>query len=217
MDKMKQTKLCYIATLDILGMSNAILSDTSDEHLNHIWNIYQSWIKISKNSFNNLKVKVFSDNIAVVVDVGSLNAINEILDFVAYMQDHFLNCGYKIRGAVTKGQVFIDDMMIWGDGLVNAYNLESKKAIFPRVIIDTCLIDDIPKKYMDDVIMYRDDYYCTDFLKWYGKNHKGYLKTISRAYEILDKEKDISDGKIKEKNKWLAEYLEYAKSFHEKQ
>lgn len=47
-----------------------------------------------------------------------------------------MRCGYKPRDGITKGQFFIDDIFGWGSALVDAYLLESKEAIYPRVIID---------------------------------------------------------------------------------
>lgn len=218
MKEQKTTKSCYIATLDLLGMRNAICKDIDNVHLNHIWNIYRSWLKIKENDFEfgHLKTKIFSDNIAIVIEESSYNALSHLLEYVAYMSEHFLTCGYKIRGAITKGQVYIDDTLIWGEGLVKAYILESKEAKYPRVIIDNEIVSDIPDRMMNEVIQYKNDFYYVDYLRWYGKNHSGYLETIEKGMKLLESEKDIEDPKVLEKNEWLLAYLLESKDFHSK-
>jgi len=48
--------------------------------------------------------------------------------------------GFFLRGGISTGSYFADDNMIFSKGLVNAYQLESKKAIYPRVIIDKNIV-----------------------------------------------------------------------------
>ena len=48
-----------------------------------------------------------------------------------------------LRGAVTVGEVYIGDGLLYGPGIVEAYKLESTSAIFPRIIIDTRMVEDI--------------------------------------------------------------------------
>ncbi|MBD2786583.1 hypothetical protein ID858_17865 [Xenorhabdus sp. DI] len=47
-----------------------------------------------------------------------------------------LNEGYLIRGGVTYGSAYFDDLSFFGPAVEDAYLLESKKANTPRVLID---------------------------------------------------------------------------------
>jgi hypothetical protein len=49
--------------------------------------------------------------------------------------------GFFIRGGISVGSFYSDKNIIFSKGLVNAYLLESKKANFPRVIIDKLIMD----------------------------------------------------------------------------
>lgn len=46
-------------------------------------------------------------------------------------------------GGIAIGELFIDDTIVWGKGLIKAYEIENSLAVFPRVIISKEVI----KKY----------------------------------------------------------------------
>src|SRR5205807_662034 len=49
--------------------------------------------------------------------------------------------GMLSRGAVVEGKVLHTDKMIFGPALVEAYDLESKAALFPRIILGDSLLE----------------------------------------------------------------------------
>lgn len=195
-----------------------ILNDDKDDHLNHIYNIYKNWerIKSTDGYFGKLKVKIFSDNILIACNAknDACNAENKdlekLLEYVAYIAEHFLKNGYKIRGGILKGKLYIDDLMVWEAGLVNAYLLESKDAIYPRIILDQDLLGEITKRTMEYLIVLDSDgKYYMNYLRWYGKNKEGYLETIHIAKKNLKKEENsVTDEGIKKKLNWFKKYLE---------
>lgn len=46
-----------------------------------------------------------------------------------------LNAGFLVRGGATLGQCFIDDLGFFGPTVEEAYYIESKQALFPRVML----------------------------------------------------------------------------------
>lgn len=48
----------------------------------------------------------------------------------------FMNAGYMIRGGATFGEVYFDDLGCFGPALEEAYELESKYALYPRLLIN---------------------------------------------------------------------------------
>lgn len=44
--------------------------------------------------------------------------------------------GILFRGAVVIGDLYNDKIIIFGPAMLEAYELESKKAIYPRIIIE---------------------------------------------------------------------------------
>lgn len=48
----------------------------------------------------------------------------------------FMNAGYMIRGGATFGEVYFDDLGCFGPALEEAYEMESKYALYPRVLVN---------------------------------------------------------------------------------
>jgi len=53
--------------------------------------------------------------------------------------------GWLLRGGISIGKLFIDDVMVWGEALLKSYYLEDKVANYPRIIIDKRVIGEINK------------------------------------------------------------------------
>ena len=196
----------YVAFLDLLGCRSIIEKDTQDENLNNIYRIYKSWLGIFGNygSFKSIQVKIFSDNIVLAIKCKNSNAIELLLEVVSCLVQHFLECGYKVRGGITKGKLYIDNVLVWGKALVDAYELESEGAETPRIVIDKNLLVDISER-TKSLMIPRDkdykDYHVLDYLKGYGTNADQQLMMISTALERVEKElESLKEPKIKKKN-----------------
>ena len=69
-----------------------------------------------------------------------------------------LNNGIVVRGGISFGNDYSDESLIFSMALVKAYTLESKKAIYPRIVIDNDLIDivkrslEVPSKLILDIL-----------------------------------------------------------------
>ncbi|WP_439880310.1 hypothetical protein ACSX1A_14235 [Pontibacter sp. MBLB2868] len=84
-------------------------------------------------------VSVFSD--LIVISYSNHKeyfwwSIKELIDQLASLQDRLLSKGVLIRGGVTYGKLFHNGQICFGEGIIRAYELESREAIFPRIIID---------------------------------------------------------------------------------
>lgn len=89
------------------------------------------------------KYRIFTDSIVLARERWSNDleselgdAIDRICDFQAQLAKH----GWIIRGGVTIGDLYMDTEVCFGGALVRAYELESKQARDPRVIIDKDLL-----------------------------------------------------------------------------
>ena len=136
--------------------------------------------------------------------------------------------GILIRGGMSIGKVYIDpggNGPIFGPGLVRAYELESREAVFPRLVVDDKLLeefknnpkltqygadDDAAKELYsllrtgDDGMVFLDyvqaaHMYCGDFV--------GYLRFLEgHAQLIKAKLENSKDGRVRRKLIWLKRY-----------
>ena len=59
-----------------------------------------------------------------------------LIEHSIYLQKKLIEkYGIFIRGAITKGNLYCDKNYIYGQGIIDAYNLENNFAKFPRIII----------------------------------------------------------------------------------
>ncbi len=101
-----------------------------------------------------LIVKTFSDSIVRIVplDEGAFSrggkmdlkseAIHEIIDLCGSQFD-LLTMGIVVRGGITIGDLYWDTDHIFGPALVRAYDLESNFAVYPRIVLDAEIADQI--------------------------------------------------------------------------
>ena len=89
--------------------------------------------------FGNLVFKVFSDNILIAHELDDAGdwyaAYKSVVEFLKHFLSRFLCQGVLFRGGITMGMLAINDVMVWGSGLVDVVNLEEKVAIYPRIVI----------------------------------------------------------------------------------
>ena len=118
----KTSRHC-VAYLDILGSKNIICTDDKNEHLNKISMIFEDALGESKMFSENIFVKIFSDNILLALptdDDSRKQNITNIIGLVRNIIYEAADYGYLIRGAITEGDFFHNDIIVYGKALVEA-------------------------------------------------------------------------------------------------
>lgn len=148
-----------ICFLDILGFSEFInhydkditstfLQDIQEsfalarEHLLDNRNIY------NKEAIEHLEYQTFSDNVCISIpyfdnENDFLSNFNILSIYVRGLQMIMMSKGFFMRGGISIGSYYADDNIIFSKGLINAYKLESEKAIYPRILVDKVIIEKI--------------------------------------------------------------------------
>jgi len=140
-----------IAYFDILGYTDIVSNKTTEDEINLVKGMKE--IVNSINDLNNnhfqISVHTFSDNYVIAIEISNNNdseKVHKAMFMINSLQriQHqiILDHGLLIRGALTKGDLYIDSNFIHGKALIKAHNLE-KEAIYPRIIIDNELIGEI--------------------------------------------------------------------------
>lgn len=154
-----------VVFLDILGFSsllfdferealdNDLISEDNyheSQKLNKLISVFEDVIKYIKDK--NFKYYLFSDNLCISVEFVDSESENpeifvDILSLLTLMVNEFMKEGYFIRGAIDAGWFLNYNDMAIGTPLACAYQLETKKAIYPRIVLS--------KKYIEFLEQYK--------------------------------------------------------------
>lgn len=106
----------------------------------------QHFLKFTKRSVNipkklrhiQLQVRVFQDTIVVLAPDVTKNDLCAVAEYSAFLIGFaFLN-NLFLRGAITVGEIYIDEHMILGKGIVRAYEMEQSQDWIGCWIDDLC-------------------------------------------------------------------------------
>lgn len=154
----RETSEYIVAYLDLLGVTTRMKTDKEYQiiSMNKLHNLYTSSIQLSKEiaieGYNEIQFKIFSDNIIITKRI-SKDPTKRMLDIKCVLNyvSHFAclsvgdGVGWLVRGGITIGELFIDDIMVWGNALLKAYDLENNIAIYPRIVVDSEILHEINK------------------------------------------------------------------------
>lgn len=145
---------CFIAFLDILGFSNKVLESLNNTEMLKV--LRDSMGLCSSLSTGDKKLverngvrreihvqsRFFSDSIAVFMRTRPEN-ISHLFFMIRFLQDRLWEKGICLRGAVTIGGMYwppsSEASITLGPGLIEAHELESKKAKYPRILVSAGL------------------------------------------------------------------------------
>lgn len=148
-----------VAFIDILG-SSEILMNGDDQTINMLVQGLDGLYSMIHDLYPLERMKMFSDNILLYSEGTTKEDIESIISVVSRLQFSMLqDYGMLMRGGITIGilnhiPVDSDDFII-GKALVESHIMESKFAIYPRVIISNIVF----KEYAEtDIPLVKQDW-----------------------------------------------------------
>lgn len=177
-------------------------------------------------------ISTFTDNIVIGYPISddAECELGDIYSKLAYFQLTMVMSGFFIRGAISIGDIYIDDIAVYGSGLILAYDAEHTLARDPRIIL-THSARDVVEKH---ITYYKDAHESPQYLDLYkdadGQYFLNYLDCILIAeyeqgpfYKELEKHKLVVENKLSQyqsnpsiwsKYSWVANYHNYFCSQH---
>lgn len=128
----------------------------------------------SEEEMNKPTVTMFSDSVVISQPFDSFFDISEFVEFISKIQYTLLTEGILIRGGISTGTLYHSDKYLFGSAIVSAYNLEDKKAIYPRIIIDERLMQEINRIIENKFEQSYKDYFLFNGEKYYWVSHDDY-------------------------------------------
>jgi hypothetical protein len=156
-------KLSVVAFVDILGYRDLVIESaqngTEQEFLQKLHNALSEATKSiypHKNELlrkflkeDNHAVRAFTDNIVIGYPIkGKGDAeveLGMIFSHLSYYQMIMIINGFFVRGGIGIGNLYMDDTVVYGQGLIDAYNAEQSLARDPRIVLNKSAKDAVEK------------------------------------------------------------------------
>jgi len=161
------------------------------------------------------KIATFTDNIVIGYPIRKDAEMElwSIFSKLACFQLEMANEGFFIRGAITIGDVYMDELTVFGEGLIDAYDGETKNAVNPRIILTQSAQDKVIKNVEKHV---RDLYRDAD-----GRFFLNYLSSITigdyndQFIELLEMHKTKVEKKLRKhrNHPWFTKYI-WSANYH---
>lgn len=201
---------CIIAYIDLMGIKQRIKSQYT---LTTLWMLIKNIDTICKEN-KMLYYKAFSDNIVIcekIDDDKPNKAIYDVIKLVKEIELFMFHLKFPfVRGAIVAGAIYYDNDYVLGEALLKSYEIEQNYASFPRVIVDSSVIDLVKPRKIDYVIKDRDGLYFYDYM---GAKIEDIGNNSLRAIRILkhniiwNLEINCDNAKIVSKMEWLVNYF----------
>ncbi|MGP1281670.1 MAG: hypothetical protein ACTS1X_01720 [Parasphingopyxis sp.] len=133
-----------VAFIDVLRFQE-IIDGTIDKNKNDVEEqidfVYEAY-EVIRSVWNpdetegEKQVSIFSDTIVVSADIKGQSQVFWTLLEIKHLIMRMIWRGILLRGAVVSGKLLHTNKFVFGPALIEAYNLESRAAQYPRVILD---------------------------------------------------------------------------------
>lgn len=213
----RKTDEYIVAYIDLLGVTNRIKSKNNQLSMNKLYNLYTFSVDLTEEiqfeENKNIQFKIFSDNIIIAKKLSNeASQRNRDIHSLLMCAGHFQelstsdSVGWLLRGGISIGQLFIDDVMVWGEALLKSYYLEDKIANYPRIIIDKNVVNEITRNNLLCGYL-RKDFDNLYFLNFLNDCHFC-GETLMNGFQIMQKDigKNI-DEKIYQKLSWHMNFV----------
>lgn len=208
-----------IAFIDILGFKEIVKQSESDtskieliysvlEYLKD-WENTEKWdlkfVEIEESAqnkgMNNFDLRgktittTFSDSIVVSVKVdGNVNEMaSTLIVNLAYIGTVLLEKGILIRGGLTIGNIIhIDNGTVFGQGLIDAFMLETRSAKYPRIVLSDKLLSELHYPLETK----RNRYPYHQYLDRYNDGCVGFHQLI--YYQVIESWTEMTPGLLTE-------------------
>lgn len=140
--------VCFLDILGFEGHIDKTISQNGEDNLKNIDNLISAiesiryFTDIDKLKEDESKmVTQFSDSVVISFLANEESGVFYSLLEIMWIQVNLVMHGFLCRGGIVRGKLIHTDKYLFGPAMVNAYILESKAALYPRVILDDSIIE----------------------------------------------------------------------------
>ena len=145
-------KDCYIAFIDILGFKDLVCNRLNCGEIKSIFefldnNELENPVIFKDEDLNipleKVKKYIMSDSIILYIEKNVKNSLSAIMMQAQFIQYRLIlnKDPIIVSGALTSGKMYRNKSYIFGPGIVEAYTIQNKEPHYPRIVIDSELIE----------------------------------------------------------------------------
>lgn len=167
-------------------------------------------IKTSKNKCDSFDLHSLMTDPEEVSWAEGYHELLGIISTLCLLQLEMINQGYFVRGAITVDEIYMDDIIIYGAGQIEAYEAEQNEAKYPRIILTKSaedILSGIIKNLKEERCL--EDCFFDDCFSGLYRDGDGYafinyldcIKIGDSLYQFadeLEKHKQIIELRLKE-------------------
>lgn len=225
--------------IDALGFSKEIIEndngDDSKKANRHLKKFYKALDKALAHLNDETEelwgAKIFTDNIVLGSPLDTWSGGDEegvfgsIINHLIWYQLTMVQHGFFIRGGWSRGNLYMDEKIVYGKALIEAYQLECDKAKYPRILLSENMKkmvykhmgyyvyknqspqryhllkdenDDCFVNYLYGILDYAESYESVGYMLG---EHKKYIKKKLKKFK--------NDSDVLPKYRWLAYYHDF--------
>jgi hypothetical protein len=198
----------FVAFLDVLGFSEMVRSDSEngdEKYLRKLFKCHQSAAVIFRDNAH-CSITQFSDSIVVAMPY-DVSQFKWFATRLAHYQRLLLDEGLLCRGGLAVNRHFSNGSFTFSAGLIQAYQVESQTARFPRVVVSPDVLSLVyPTMHKIPPFLIREDdgLYFIDYLGLTANTRSTSLKVSIK--EIVQRLSEDRSASVREKGQWMAAY-----------
>ena len=227
--KYEDRVVCF---LDILGFGEKVRHTLKDnksiitQNVDEITEALQAArnvLDIDKKDYEgSTQITQFSDCIVISFLTKDQSGVFYNFEYILWVLIELLKKGFIYRGGIVRGYLVHNNRLLFGPALIEAYELEKKTAIYPRVILHESIVSlagRYPAPHHDgsDEIAYIKELAAKDFdgmyyIDYFGAVQKelddpeyDYSSYIENLSKIIEKGLNDKDSSIRLKYQWMKE------------
>ncbi|HKG38781.1 MAG TPA: hypothetical protein VKB25_07310 [Conexibacter sp.] len=145
----------------------------------------------------------------IVRETDDATEIGNLMRHALWLQNDLVSDGFFVRGGLSLGSLHVSDHVLFGPALVEAYDLESRAAVHPRIVLSRPAAETQRGTAGGSMLMCDDD--GQTFVDYLGAT----FQEPEDPYPVLQGHRDTVVDRLHvtrrrkrqwEKYRWLAEY-----------
>lgn len=198
----------YTALIDVLSYRYRLEKDQKEGQLSFKDDLEKALKVFDGVNSTIFRVQAISDTI--IMTCADHTNFLEFLNVLKKVFISFLECGLFIRGGIAYSRHFENGRLTYSHAVARAHELESKVAIYPRIIIDNNIIDmykaseSLPSIFENEIIVKQNGVYFLNVLD--NDSWNTTYDLVSSIY-TSDKEELSYNEAAFAKHQWFENYL----------